>query len=219
MGDEIDIASLYDHVVAVGQAPITLVDAALFPEESAYLAAAVPKRRAEFGAARVCARKALAELGVEPCPLVPDADRAPVWPPRIVGSISHAHDWCAVVVCPTTHATSIGLDLEGECSVGAELEALTCTARERDWLGEQHHWMRARLRTLIFSAKEAAYKCQYPLTRRVLDFRDLEIDADLETGRFLVRPAGADPLLAELTTRMAGRMLWSRGLVVTATRL
>jgi 4'-phosphopantetheinyl transferase EntD len=90
--DELDIARLYDQVVAVGQAPPAIVDAALFPEESAYLAIAVPKPRAEFGTARICARKALTQLGVAAWPLVPGPHRAPTSPPGVVGSISHAHE-------------------------------------------------------------------------------------------------------------------------------
>jgi len=216
---QLDIACLYQHAVVVSEAPVTLVDAQLFPEELAYVASAVPKRRAEFGTARVCARQALAQFGVVAGPLVPATDRAPVWPPGFVGSISHADDWCAVVVCPTTQARGIGLDLERDDSAAAELEALICTAGEREWLAEQELSSRRHLRTLLFSAKEAAYKCQYPLTRQILGFLDLEVQVDLEAEQFSVRAVAQDSRLVELTQRMAGRMLWRDGLVFTAASL
>jgi 4'-phosphopantetheinyl transferase EntD len=50
---------------AIAVAVPTLVDDQLFPEERLYLARAVPKRRAEFGSARICARRANAEPGVD----------------------------------------------------------------------------------------------------------------------------------------------------------
>lgn len=53
------------------------------------------------------------------------------------------------------------------------------------------------LRKLIFSAKEAVYKCYYPLTLAWLDFHDVQIDLDLDTGTFvaqLTRPSAPDLL-------------------------
>ena len=79
-----------------------LHDAELFPEERACLAKAVEKRRAEFGTARVCARRALAQLGFPPMPLVPNKDRSPVWPQGVVGSITHTRGYCAVIVAPVS---------------------------------------------------------------------------------------------------------------------
>jgi 4'-phosphopantetheinyl transferase EntD len=124
-----------------------------------------------------------------------------------------------VVICSIADASSVGLDLERDGSVAEDLEALICTDRERQWLAAKPLAARARLRTLFFSAKEAVYKCQYPVTRRCLDFRDLELELEPEAGRFQARPAAADAQLSDITTRMACRMLWSRGFVVTAARL
>jgi len=116
-------------------------------------------------------------------------------------------------------ASSLGLDLERDGNVAGDLEGLICTAREREWLAAKPPAARDRLRTLFFSAKEAVYKCQYPVTRRGLDFRDLELEVDPEAGRFQVRPAVADAQLSDITRRMACRMMWSRGFVVTGVRL
>jgi 4'-phosphopantetheinyl transferase EntD len=62
---------------------------ALFPVELAFVARAVPQRRAEFATARHCARNALAELEVAPAPILTGANREPVWPHGFVGSITH----------------------------------------------------------------------------------------------------------------------------------
>ena len=41
--------------------------------------------------------------------------------------------------------------------------------------------------TLFFSAKEAFYKCQYPLTQRFLGFQDVEVEFELRRNCFLAR--------------------------------
>ena len=66
------------------------VNEGLLPEERGAVAKAVPKRVAQFTAGRVCARRALAQLGnTEPVPILMGEDRAPQWPAGYVGSISH----------------------------------------------------------------------------------------------------------------------------------
>ncbi|MGW4745369.1 hypothetical protein ACWEPR_11305, partial [Streptomyces sp. NPDC004290] len=59
-----------------------------YPEEEALMARAVPGRRREFAAARVCAHRALAALGAAPGPLLRGRRGAPAWPARTVGSIT-----------------------------------------------------------------------------------------------------------------------------------
>jgi 4'-phosphopantetheinyl transferase EntD len=78
------IRELFATAVIVAAAPPALDDAALFAEEHAHLHGAVDKRRAEFTAARVCARRALAALQIGPTPLVPVARQGPAWPAGIV---------------------------------------------------------------------------------------------------------------------------------------
>jgi 4'-phosphopantetheinyl transferase EntD len=66
------------------------------------------------------------------------------------------------------------------------LIARICTSAERTWLGGFAASRRGLIAKLIFSAKEAVYKCQYPNTRKVMDFLDLDLAVDLERGRFAV---------------------------------
>lgn len=72
-------------------------DAYLFPEEQAIIVNAVEARRREFGTVRRCAREALAGLGYPPVPLLPGQERAPQWPPGIVGSMTHCTDYRAAI--------------------------------------------------------------------------------------------------------------------------
>jgi 4'-phosphopantetheinyl transferase EntD len=191
-----EIARLFRGDAAVAEGQVALVDDQLFPEELDYIRRAVPKRRAEFGTARICARRALAALGAREVALVPRSDRAPAWPPGVVGSITHCDDYCAVVVHRAPPALSVGLDAERLRRLDPEIIELVVTPRERRWLREQADPM--GLAILLFSAKEAYYKCQYPLSGALLDFQDVELEVDLAatipaaaahlTGRFASGP-------------------------------
>jgi 4'-phosphopantetheinyl transferase EntD len=207
------IAPLFAPSVITEEAVPTLVDAQLFPDERAHIVNAVPKRRAEFGSARVCARKALARLGIAATSLVPHEDRAPRWPEGVVGSISHTHDYCAVAVARSEHMHGIGLDAEQDKELAPDMIAMICTPRERARLA------RARDAIVYFAAKEAFYKCVYPLMRTFLDFQDVELDLDFDARTF--RGRIITPALAAVASRHQpqGRFKRERGLVLCATEL
>ena len=212
------LESLFGCQVVVVQAAPQLVDPYLYADECAYVARALPKRRAEFGTARVCARQALRELGISPRSLVPDPDRAPRWPVDTVGSISHTEGYCAVVVALASQASGLGLDVEHDGALQRELERLICTERERRWLDRWAGDRRGRMAKLIFSAKEAFYKCQYRTTRSFLDFAEVDLDVDLaaETFRARVHREGAAWRFVE---QAQGRLLWTANLVITSATL
>ncbi|WP_257165480.1 4'-phosphopantetheinyl transferase [Bradyrhizobium sp. SRS-191] len=162
-------------------------EADLFPEERAFIRAAVPKRRAEFATARILARKALGTLGAVPIPLVPRPDRAPTWPSGYTGSISHCDNFCAVVVARSRDVVSLGLDVENRRELDRTMQELVLTPAERQWAAVQPEALRPTLPILIFSAKEAFYKCQYPVTRGFLDFQDVELAIDWMSGTYTAR--------------------------------
>ena len=209
------IAPLFGPGCVTEAAAPCLVDQQLFPDEQAHIQRAVPKRRAEFGTARVCARRALARLGVAATSLVPMEDRAPRWPPGIVGSIAHTHDYCAVVVANAQRFRSLGLDVEVDKPLTPEIVRMVCTERERRTLGERS----ARDAIVYFAAKEAFYKCQYPLTKRFLDFQDVELAVDFARGCFesrVLAPFAAKPAWLD---RLPGRFTRREGLVLCGVTL
>jgi len=165
--------------------------ALLLPEEAACLGRAVAKRRQEFAAGRQCARRALREFGVVDFPLRVGADREPLWPQGFVGSITHTAGICAAVVASQQRLRALGVDVEVVGDVGAELWPSICVAAETDWLASLPELERAPAVTLIFAAKEAFYKAQFPLVRERLHFHDVGIDMpvwSVSRGSFLVRP-------------------------------
>jgi len=152
--------------------------ATLLPAELEYIARAVPKRVQEFAAGRACARLAMASLGVADFALRVAADRQPVWPTGIVGSISHTSGLCLAVVAEQTRVAALGIDCEVVGHVNADIWETICTAAELAWLASLPAPLQAAAVALLFSAKEAVYKCQYPLTGEWLDFHDLEAQPD-----------------------------------------
>jgi 4'-phosphopantetheinyl transferase EntD len=149
--------------------------ATLHIQEAGYMASAAPKRIREYSAGRLCARVAMQAFGIVDFPLHAASDRQPVWPATLVGSISHTLGFCAAVVAPKACLGAIGLDCEVIGHVASDLWETICTAREAAWLHGLPEPERTGGAALIFSAKEAFYKCQYPLTGEWLDFHDLEV--------------------------------------------
>jgi 4'-phosphopantetheinyl transferase EntD len=210
------IDPLFMHSVVTAEAAPRNVDDQLFPEELAYLESAVPKRRFEFGTARLCARQALAALGVPPAALVPHKDRQPAWPEGVVGSISHTDGYCAVVVAPSPPMRSIGLDVEKLQTVEARLEQMILTPKEMAFVNAHAPSRRDDLIILHFSAKEAYYKCQYPVTETFLGFHDVELELELDEGRFVARRL--TPGLARVE-RLEGKFIFAGGKVLCGVEL
>lgn len=180
------LTSMLGPGFAVAVASPRLVDDQLFPEELSHVARAVEKRRAEFGTARVAARQALAQLSIEPCSLVPNRDRSPHWPPGVKGSISHTNGCCVVAVTRSTEIAGVGIDIEEDTPLQAELMPMVCTPEERLWVDGFKPASRRELAKIIFSAKEAFYKCQYAITQTQLDFHDVHLRIDLAGGLFSI---------------------------------
>jgi 4'-phosphopantetheinyl transferase EntD len=182
--------------------------ATLHPAERASLQHAVDERLGEFAGGRLCARRAMVLLGIEELPILRGASREPLWPEPVVGSITHTDGWCAAAVARRSHLRALGIDTEIAGAVGANLVSTICTAEEVDWLKTAADDIRPAALSFIFGAKEAFYKCQFPITRLHLDFRDVRIDTgpfSRSPGRFEVRPAREVGLPEDLLRKMTGR--------------
>jgi len=195
-----------------GDAPL------LYPEEAQHLGKAIAKRVGEFAAGRICARQVLEQLGINGFPLLVREDRRPQWPDGIVGSITHTHGFYAAVAARRNDYRAIGVDAELIGRVGRHLWPKICTAAETAWLESLSEPEQARTGALIFSAKEAFYKCQYGLTESWVGFQDVTLDpqaSDLESGRFAVRPLVALKLEQILPPPWSGFCRFGENLVIS----
>ncbi|MFF7726458.1 4'-phosphopantetheinyl transferase [Streptomyces sp. NPDC008001] len=193
----------------------------VFPEEAAVVARAVPKRKEEFAAVRVCARAALGRLGLPPVPLLPNRRGAPQWPAGVVGSMTHCDGYRAAVVARSGTLASVGIDAEPNGPLPDGVLDVVSLPGERAWirsltaLRPEVHWGR-----LLFSAKESVFKTWYPLTGQELDFEEAELEVDPGARTFSARLLVPGPVVGGVRLDgFAGRWAVGSGLVVTAIAL
>lgn len=203
---EAALAGLFPAGVAVAALRVDAPHPPPFPEEAAAITRAVPARRAEFTAGRAAARLALSRLGLPPVAIPAGEGRAPVWPDGVSGSISHAGGY-ALAAART--GAPLGLDVETDAEIEADLWALICDAEELESLPESGRGLAVRQ---VFSAKEAIFKAQYPLTGRLIGFDAVTLR--LATGGFVGRFADAVGDFAA-GAELAGRIARTDGLVLT----
>ncbi len=204
------IAALFDGPVAVGVTDPRVPQPPAMGDEAVHLAQAIPARRREFAAGRAAARIAMAQLGMPPVPVPASPDRAPVWPKGISGSISHTTSLCAAVL--RTGGPYLGLDIEENTLLSQDLLSTICSDAEQAAIaGPDQLW----LAKLVFCAKEATYKAQYPLTKMLFGFDHIDIALDRSAGRFtatFLKPAG-DFVAGDM---LLGRFDQTDGHLVTA---
>lgn len=144
---------------------------ALLPTEAASIPAPLHVRRAS-GAARIAARGLLAALGFPGCPVPKLPSGAPLWPAGVVGSLAHDGQVAVAAVARSADIAALGIDVEPNEPLPAELQDLVPTPRER---------CAGTAGRPVFAAKEAVYKAVAALDGTLLDYR--EIETDLGAGR------------------------------------
>jgi 4'-phosphopantetheinyl transferase EntD len=208
--------------VAVAESFADLTEPPLFAEESAVIARAVDKRRREFTTTRICARTALARLGLPPGPILPGPRGAPRWPAAVVGSLTHTEGYRAAAVARVADLAAIGIDAEPDAELPDGVLSAIALDDERlmvEALRERmpdRYWDR-----LLFCAKEAVYKVWFPLTQAWLDFTEARVTLHPAvagaTGRFAAELLVPGPVIAgQRLAGFTGRWVAANGLLVTA---
>ena len=201
------IDELLPPAIASAESLIDAPSSQLLPEELRLLENAAEKRRREFTTGRVCARRALAQLGIEPVPILIGGNREPLWPVGVVGSLTHCTGFRAAAVGRAQEYRSIGIDAEpDEALPDGVLEQVSLPSeRAQLALGAPPHMDR-----LLFSAKECVYKTWFPVAQRWLGFLDAEIALHVD-GSFDAQLLVAGPIRS-----FRGRWLAREGLIITA---
>ena len=209
------IQRLFSDCVATACFRIADADARMHPAEYASIKHAVETRQQEFSAGRMCARQALKHLGVFAGPLRKLPNRSISWPEGIIGTVSHNEIWCGAAVARRCDMAGIGLDMETVARIGENLWRRILTTEERTWLGLQPAAESQQWAALIFSAKEAVYKCIAALVPRRIGFMDAVIVPDLQEGVFevLLKKPIAGYMPQEL--QLQGRFFYFAGAVFT----
>ncbi|WP_241847377.1 4'-phosphopantetheinyl transferase family protein [Streptomyces sp. CB02009] len=166
----------------------------LYAEEDEQLAEGVVGARwTEFAAARRCARRALLGLGAAPGPLLRGGRGEPLWPAGVVGSITHRAGYRAAVVGPAGATAALGIDAEPAVALRPGVLRRIALPAEHAGLAALPSVPGLPWDTLLFCAKEAAYKAWYPLARVPLGFHSAEVRFHPERSAVTVRPVGVRP--------------------------
>jgi enterobactin synthetase component D len=124
-----------------------------------------PARRRDFLLGRLAARRALESLGVAEAPILISGGR-PRFPAPVAGSISHSE---GVGVAVVGFAAAVGVDIELR-RLSLRAARGVCSADELAWAGDC-----SERATLLFSAKESAYKVLPSSLQRALRWSDIAI--------------------------------------------
>lgn len=185
-------------------------------DEESMVAGAADRRRWTFAAGRFCAHRALQMLGVDGGPVLRAGSGAPIWPPDVVGSISHTNQWAVAAVAFKKNLVSLGLDIEKTASGKDEMAPHILTRREQSEWSALPAGERSSALVLRFSAKESVIKCLETFSVIRPTLHEMEIRMDPESGRFHCRENKG---WGEAELRMQGfyRVDEATGHVVTAT--
>jgi 4'-phosphopantetheinyl transferase EntD len=209
-------AMLLDPRIAVAEAPLRGEPPDLPADEALSIVNAVPRRHLEFATGRECARRAMAALGHARASMPRAQDRVPIWPDDLVGSITHTDLWAAAAVARRDQGfVAIGIDLEPADALPSELWASVCTPEEQAKLMVTHGMTPDLAARLLYCMKEASFKCQYPISRAMLEFADLAIDVDAEAGTFSATYQKVVPPF-DVHDRLVGRFAISAGHIASA---
>ncbi|MFT7432187.1 MAG: enterobactin synthetase component D [Colwellia sp.] len=137
---------------------------------------AVVKRQAEFLAGRYSASSALKVLGINSRNIAIGKHRSPVWPDKIIASITHTTTTSLCAASYKDNYQYLGIDIEYEISTELmnEIKRSIITRNEEEMLTE--HTMQenslnfSKVFTLVFSAKESLFKALYPSVGYYFDF-------------------------------------------------
>jgi 4'-phosphopantetheinyl transferase EntD len=192
------------------------MEAPLFPAEEAAVSGAGAKRRAEFAAARGCARRALTSAGFEPGPVPRGPTGAPVWPAGVVGSITHCEGYRACAIGRAGTFVAIGIDAEPHEPLPANVLPMVASEKERAALAKLAAEVPGACWTkVLFSAKEAVFKAWSGATGRWLGFADAELTLDAG-GTFASRVSAGSAAGGDPVNEYGGRWIIGNGLVATA---
>ena len=147
-----------------------------------------PRRLREFTAGRRVARRGLTVLGEARTGILIGSGGEPVRPPGIAGSLSHSTTHAAALVSRGLRHASVGIDLDDHRLIGEAAAADLMTEEEIEVVIAQG-WAhdRSLAQNVVFCAKEALFKCQYPLTHNHdLDFDEVRLVGSADPGTLAV---------------------------------
>jgi len=189
------LASLYQTAVVVQCCDIADFQDSLGPREREAARSMVQKRIDEFSSGRHCARLAAARLELTSSQQIGVGDiaigasREPLWPEGVTGSITHDEARAIVALSVDPACMGIGIDLQSlakpqsmsglssvigtKTEIGAAVDQLKRSTAYADVVQSEGLDTAS---AVLFSIKEAVFKCYYPISGIWIDFLDVTIE-------------------------------------------
>lgn len=208
---------LPDVEIVVGE--IRLNQGPLFPEEEEYIRTVTAARMREYRAGRTLARDGMKRLGLAPASILSRADGSPVFPKEVCGSIAHTTIAAAAVISKSRQIRAVGLDIVDRRSLGVA-SGTVATAAELNQLAEHYSADLETAARLAFSAKEAIFKCQAPVTGYLeLEFLDVLLVPALPTALRATPSPIVPPMVGSAVSIIEVKILEIQGVVVALATL
>ena len=201
---------------AIGNGPIDDV-VTISTVEARFVESASEKRKQEFAIGRACARRAIRVLGGEPSAIPVGGHGEPIWPPYLVGSITHSSRTCIAAIGLAEDFLSIGIDAESNVPLSTGSLDLISSVRDEGFLrqyenrGNQIAWD-----TLLFSIKETVFKTWFPVTKVWLGFDEVSIRLIGDDDRFVAEIEVEKANRHNFPTRIFGRFASNSETLYTA---
>lgn len=212
------IRPLFDESVAVAVTDPRASHHRVLPQEHASFSRIAAGQQRSFAAGRVAAHRAMARLGTSVRPVPVGANRAPIWPDGLVGSLASSHTCCVAALAHDSANQALGISVSEDTPLAPDWIALVCTLAERAWLSTCPPDKRGTYARLILQAKECAFDCQDGLPASMFDTDMFEVTPDLDTGQFEATFT-TDSAPFQAGERLSGRFTMGNGLIVAAMSL
>ena len=106
-----------------------------------------------------------------------------------MGSLSHTGDLCLAAVARSSDFIGLGVDIEHRGRVSRDLWPVIFSSAEIRGIEAEREGMADLLASVLFGAKEAYFKFQFPIWAEWLDF--LEVEAEAQDGFVRISPIAA----------------------------
>jgi len=156
----------------------------------------IANREKEFAAGRHCAQNALSRWN-EAREIGRAEDRTPIWPTGYVGSISHSANWVWAAAAKSASIHTVGVDTEVIVDEKTRTTTEDLIGSRKDWDSLKGLEFQSETEfTVLFSAKEAFYKCWYPIAKQFFDFKDVKVDS-VRPGQLTLGAIQSNPIFGK----------------------
>jgi len=148
---------------------------------------AVKKRKGEFLAGRYMAQEVLSEYGFYENQVAIGKHRSPLWPSKLIGSITHNNNTAICAVSEKDNISALGIDIES-CLNPKTIDKIKYSIidrKEEELLANSPINLEEAF-TIAFSIKESLFKALYPYVNEYFEFSAARI-IDIDTTKNKLR--------------------------------